>query len=188
MFVDEMCECSLSYKKLVKAIENGECEDYEKLKNDSLNKHSVIHRVSGLTYCRGWFCEHRKKNVVKFTIEEQRPELQFNDNEKEYIKERGWDFLLDEEWVAENVFQPHPIMDKNGIEYTKKSSIPIKHPSKIEDGDIVIFHEYDEYEMVDGYETDRFYEWDSRDHSESSCPFGFVVPCKKKKGDDNDRI
>jgi len=174
-----MCKCSLPYDKLVKAIEKGECDEHERLKDDKLNKFSIIHRVGGITYCYGWYCQHRKKDYVQFQGTKRRPTLNLTEKEKEYVKKQGWDFLLDEKWVAENIFIPVPGVDKEETLHIRNSATPGKSHKQIEDGDIVIFDDYSERTDSEGkFHTNRFYEWDESLHNEDSCPSGRVVKSK----------
>jgi len=179
IITEKMCLCSLSYKKLQQAIENGECDRHEKLKDDKVNKFSAIHRIAGITFCRGWNCQHRKQKYFKFTAKPQKPSINLSQKEKEYLKRRGWDFILDDEWLEKHMFIPRLEIQKGaGPLWGVKSSIPMKSKECMEKGDIIIFHDSEERTYDGEFHTDRFVKWMPEEHSDESCPAGLVVKHK----------
>jgi len=159
-------------------MESGECIEFERMKNDSVNSRACFLRSGGITFCYGFSCKYRCRRPFEFDVMKIPFRLSFSENEKEYIKKHDYDFLLDNRWIDEHSFYPSDICVGYyhiGREY-KPSALPFKHPNEIEDGDILIFFDYDEWENEKGeFETNRFVEFDKSIHGMSTLLLHAVV-------------
>jgi hypothetical protein len=66
---------------------------------------------------------------------------------KEYVKKNGWCPVCDE-WLQDPYFVQ--------FENTCFGRMPWKSRDEYKPGDIIIFHEFEEWEDEEGYNTDRF--------------------------------
>ena len=146
-------ECGLSYRELEEKIKNGECIEYNRLKNDFINSKAVFLRVGGITYCYGYSCPFRKREPLNLYYEVVRIKLNLSDEEKDYLKKLGIEFVADEEWVNKHSF--YPSTEDNG--FLDDTAIPIKSRDNIEEGDVIVFFDYDEWYENGEFRTDRFY-------------------------------
>ena len=141
-----MTVCGLGYDELVRAIKERRCRESVRLGSSDLNKHAMIFRNGGVTYCYSDSCPHSSLKRVKVSFKEINYDLHLSHDERAHIVGRSWDFLLDAVYVRNNVFSPSSSLSHEGWE-DKRSGCAIPWlPMQFfaEDGDVIVFDDYEE--------------------------------------------
>ena len=151
--------------------------EFKRLKKDPVNSRAVFWRCGGITYCYGYGCPYRKKHLIDVFYDVAKFKIHMSDKEEKYVKELGIPFLLDEDWVDKHSFYPS---DVDGG-YYGETALPIKSRDNIEEGDVIVFFAYDEWEDNGKFRTDRFYivlEEDIKQYKRGErdlLPYGIIV-------------
>lgn len=175
----EVTECGLGWKELASAIKQHDCHEEQKLGKDLLDFHSMFMREGGITLCEGFDCPNKRDERHTLYDFKHTPSLGLSEEEEEYLKRHDWEFIADDDWIKDNMFYPRPKAEGDDSErrWFGKKSVPIKEPSEIDVGDVIVFHEWNSREEDGELRTDRFVEFveDMMRSTPSSLPVGYIV-------------
>ena len=141
-----MTVCGLGYDELVKAIKERKCMEAVRVGDSDLNKHAIIFRNGGVTYCYSNDCPFSSLERVKVSFKELRYDPHLSKDEEAYVRGRGWEFLLDAVYVRNNVFSPSSSLSHEGWDDTRAGYAMPWLPMQFfaEDGDVIVFDDYEE--------------------------------------------